>query len=153
MTIAVLVCFSAVALPCAPATVHAQSRPPALDPSVVSARSAMQSERDAAIALYVIGAVSIGGGVITSGAAVLVLGNCSPSLPSGRCASDDGATAAFYAGIGLGALGLVLLAIAIGLDVDAHSRRAALDTRAASLRPWLPSVGPTGGALGLTLAF
>lgn len=127
----------------APGTVHAQA--PQLDPSHVAERRSIGSQLSAAEGLYVTSSVLLTGGGVTIYGALFALFRC--SWGPGACA-DSGATIAFFLGAVAAPLGLILLAIAIGLDVDAHVRRGALRARGLSIAP-----GPGDVGLGFALSF
>ena len=115
----------------------ALAQTPHLDPTSAAEHESIEHELHAAVGLYVTSAFLVSGG----GSAIL----WGVTLFSTCYRSCDGATAGFVAGLIAAPLGVIALVIAIGLDIDALSRRGAL--RRLDL-----SIGPGPGELGLSLA-
>jgi hypothetical protein len=124
-----------VALVAKPASAGAQSVP-RIDPTYTIERDALRSERDWAFAGWATAAFLMsGGGAFTGGA--FAFGSL--SYPS-----DYGWGVTFWVSVGALSLGVVALAVAIGLTVDRHGRSDRLRARG----PYL-----TAGPRGIALAF
>jgi hypothetical protein len=99
----------------------------------------IDAESTAATVLYVTGTI-----VMLTGAGIAIGGAVAQSSPFIHGADDH---ETISAGIGIGAVGLLALGLAIGLDVDSGSRRRAHATRVALA----PSVG--GATLSVSGTF
>ena len=96
-----------------------------------AARRGVDSEWSGAIALYLMGGLSVAAGTLAAELTILGL-TAGPSPPP--CGSCDVALGIFVGGIVTGGLGVVAILVAIGLSVDAANRGGRLDRHASRVR-------------------